>query len=138
VIAPLEFRDEICLDATKSTDRQSSYKQFLPSLEPSTHAAPFRKHERGRVGARTHLHRVHLTTACPSRISRLAIAQQIHPAIPSSPGKVGAEAPTLRHFPSAIVRGMKTLIAFIPGPMEILIVGCIAAIVAVVKIIRRP
>jgi len=39
--------------------------------------------------------------------------------------------------------GMETLIAFVPGPMEILIVGCIvaffiAAIVAIVKVIRRP
>lgn len=47
------------------------------------------------------------------------------------------------YFPSAIVRGMKTLIAFLPGPMEILTVGCIlaffiAAVVAVVKVIRRP
>jgi hypothetical protein len=38
---------------------------------------------------------------------------------------------------------MKTLIAFLPGPMEILILGFIlaffiAAIVAVVKVIRRP
>lgn len=47
------------------------------------------------------------------------------------------------HFSSAIVKGMKTLIAFVLGPMEILIVGCIlaffiAAIVAIVKVIRRP
>ena len=47
------------------------------------------------------------------------------------------------YFPSAIVGGMKTLIAFLPGPMEILILGFIlaffiAAIVAVVKVIRRP
>jgi hypothetical protein len=38
---------------------------------------------------------------------------------------------------------MNTLFAFLPGPLEILIVGCvlaffIAAIVAIVKVIRRP
>lgn len=47
------------------------------------------------------------------------------------------------YSPSGIVRGMKILVAFIPGPIEILIVGCIlaffiAAIVAIVKVIRRP
>ena len=45
-------------------------------------------------------------------------------------------------LPPAIVKGMETLIAFLPGPIEILVIGCIlaffvAATYAIIKVIRK-